>query len=68
MATVAYGTLVFVVRAFWICEAHLSLGSRPILQVDLKARVFIAGQALIINATNLKFHITKQVNIIWKTV
>jgi len=33
------------VRACTICAAHLPLGTRPVLQVDARARILIAGQA-----------------------
>jgi uracil-DNA glycosylase len=33
------------VRACTICAKHLTLGPRPVLQVDAKARILIAGQA-----------------------
>ena len=33
------------VRACTICAAHLPLGPRPVLQVDARARILIAGQA-----------------------
>lgn len=33
------------VRACRLCAAHLPLGPRPVLQVDPRARVLIAGQA-----------------------
>lgn len=39
------GRLVERVRACQLCAEHLPLGPRPILQVDLRARVLIAGQA-----------------------
>jgi len=33
------------VRACTICAAHLPHGPRPVLQVDARARILIAGQA-----------------------
>ena len=33
------------IRACRLCEAELPLGPRPIIQVDAKARILIAGQA-----------------------
>lgn len=33
------------VRDCTICDAHLPLGPRPVLQIDTKARILIAGQA-----------------------
>lgn len=33
------------IRACSLCEAHLPLGPRPVLQVDARARILIAGQA-----------------------
>jgi uracil-DNA glycosylase len=33
------------VRACTICAEHLALGLRPVLQVDARARILIAGQA-----------------------
>jgi uracil-DNA glycosylase len=33
------------VRACTVCAAHLPLGPRPVLQVDARARILIAGQA-----------------------
>lgn len=33
------------VRACTLCAEHLPLGPRPVLQVDLRARILIAGQA-----------------------
>ena len=37
--------LLSEVRACTICEAHLPLGVRPVLQIHPKARILIAGQA-----------------------
>jgi len=37
--------LVSEVRACRLCEAHLPLGPRPVLQVQSGARILIAGQA-----------------------
>ena len=33
------------VRACTICAEHLALGPRPVLQVDARARILVAGQA-----------------------
>jgi uracil-DNA glycosylase len=33
------------VRECTICDAHLPLGPRPVLQIDTQARILIAGQA-----------------------
>lgn len=33
------------VRACTICARHLPLGPRPVLQIDAKARILVAGQA-----------------------
>lgn len=38
-------TLLPQVRACRICEAHLPLGPRPVLQVHAQSRILIAGQA-----------------------
>jgi uracil-DNA glycosylase len=38
-------SLLYEIRACAICEAHLPLGPRPVLQLDSRARVLIAGQA-----------------------
>ena len=38
-------SLLTEVRACTICEAHLPLGPRPVLELHPKARVLIAGQA-----------------------
>jgi uracil-DNA glycosylase len=38
-------SLLAEVRACTICEAHLPLGPRPVLQLHPKARILIAGQA-----------------------
>ena len=43
MAT--FKSLIADVRGCTICEPHLSHGVRPVLQIDLKSRVLIAGQA-----------------------
>ena len=40
-----FSSLLTEVRACTICEAHLPLGPRPVLQLHPKARVLIAGQA-----------------------
>lgn len=39
------GSLLAEIRRCTICEAHLPLGPRPILQVDPRARILVAGQA-----------------------
>ena len=41
----SFSSLRTEVRACTICEAHLPLGPRPVLQLHPKARVLIAGQA-----------------------
>ena len=41
----SFSSLLAEVRACSICEAHLPLGPRPILQLHPRARVLIAGQA-----------------------
>jgi uracil-DNA glycosylase len=41
----SYSTLLTEVRACNICEPHLPLGGRPVLQLHPKAKVLIAGQA-----------------------
>lgn len=38
-------TLIEEVRACTICKPHLTHGVRPILQIDAKAKILIAGQA-----------------------
>jgi uracil-DNA glycosylase family 4 len=38
-------SLLSEIRACTICDAHLPLGPRPVLQMDLKARILIVGQA-----------------------
>lgn len=43
MAT--FKSLIADVRGCRICEPHLPHGVRPVLQIDLKSRVLIAGQA-----------------------
>ena len=50
-------SLLTKVRACNICEAHLPLGPRPILQLDPTARVLIAGQApgKIVHETGVPF-------------
>ena len=40
-----FDALLTEVRACRICEKHLPLGPRPILQIDPRARILIAGQA-----------------------
>lgn len=40
-----FATLVDSVKQCRLCEASLPLGPRPVLQVDPRARVLIAGQA-----------------------
>ncbi len=41
----SYSSLLTEVRACTICEAHLPLGPRPVLQLHPNARILIAGQA-----------------------
>jgi uracil-DNA glycosylase len=41
----AFTALLAQVRACTLCEAHLPLGPRPVLQLHPKARILIAGQA-----------------------
>ncbi len=41
----SFSSLLTEVRACTICEAHLPLGPRPVLQLHPKTRVLIAGQA-----------------------
>ena len=41
----SFSSLLVEVRACTICEAHLPLGPRPVLQLHSKARVLIAAQA-----------------------
>ncbi len=41
----SYSTLLTEVRACTICEPHLPLGPRPVLQLHPNARILIAGQA-----------------------
>ncbi len=41
----SFSSLLSEVRACTICEAHLPLGPRPVLQLHPKARLLIAGQA-----------------------
>jgi uracil-DNA glycosylase len=40
-----FDALLTEVRACRICEKHLPVGPRPILQIDPRARILIAGQA-----------------------
>ena len=40
-----FSGLLAEVRACTICEAHLPLGARPVLQLHPKAKILIAGQA-----------------------
>ncbi len=44
-ATMRLPTLLKEVRACTICTSHLPQGPRPVLQVDARARILIAGQA-----------------------
>lgn len=44
-AMTSVSSLLAEVRACTICEAHLPLGPRPVLQLHPNARVLIAGQA-----------------------
>ena len=41
----SFTSLMTEVRACRICEAHLPLGPRPVLQLHPEARILIAGQA-----------------------
>ncbi|MFN0100047.1 MAG: uracil-DNA glycosylase family protein [Gemmatimonadaceae bacterium] len=41
----ALPVLLREVRACTICAAHLPLGPRPVLQMDRRARILVAGQA-----------------------
>ena len=43
--TPSFGSLLAEVRACTICAPHLENGVRPVLQLDPKARLLIAGQA-----------------------
>lgn len=45
MALSAFDDLLLAVRACRLCEAHLPLGPRPVLQIDPRARILIASQA-----------------------
>jgi uracil-DNA glycosylase len=42
---VGLDALLAEVRACRLCEAHLPLGPRPVVQLDARARILIAGQA-----------------------
>ena len=42
---ISFTSLLTEIRACTICEAHLPLGPRPVLQLHPKARILIAGQA-----------------------
>jgi uracil-DNA glycosylase len=44
-AAAALSSLLAEVRACRLCEAHLPLGPRPVLQADARARILIVGQA-----------------------
>ncbi len=44
-AMASFASLIAEVRACTICEDHLPLGPRPVLQLHPQARVLIAGQA-----------------------
>jgi uracil-DNA glycosylase len=41
----SFSSLLTEVRACTICEPHLPLGARPVLQLDPNARILIVGQA-----------------------
>ncbi len=41
----ALATALREVRACQLCAAHLPLGARPVVQLDARARILIAGQA-----------------------
>ena len=43
--TTALPRLLSDVRACTTCTGHLALGPRPVLQVDARARILVAGQA-----------------------
>jgi uracil-DNA glycosylase len=45
MTTKSFNTLVVSVRSCTLCVDDLDAGVRPVLQVDPKARILIAGQA-----------------------
>jgi uracil-DNA glycosylase len=45
LAPIKLQQLLKEVRACTICAEHLALGPRPVLQVDARARILIAGQA-----------------------
>ena len=45
MFMAAFTTLLAQVRACTLCQAHLPLGPRPVLQLDPRARILIVGQA-----------------------
>ena len=40
-----FTTLIKEVRSCTICAPHLPHGVRPVLQIDAKAKILIAGQA-----------------------
>jgi uracil-DNA glycosylase len=44
-AVASFSSLLTEVRACTICEAHLPLGPRPVLQLHPNAKILIAGQA-----------------------
>ena len=41
----SFASLLAEVRACTLCEAHLPLGPRPVLQIHPKAKILIVGQA-----------------------
>jgi len=43
--TIAFESLLAEVRACRLCEAHLPLGPRPVLQASLQSRLLIVSQA-----------------------
>ncbi|WP_218838588.1 uracil-DNA glycosylase family protein [Halopseudomonas pelagia] len=45
LAMNAFATLISQVKACTLCEAHLPLGARPVVQAHPSARILIAGQA-----------------------
>jgi uracil-DNA glycosylase len=45
MPNAAFTKLQTDIRACTLCEAHLPLGPRPVLQISRTARILIAGQA-----------------------
>lgn len=58
MTMAVNGALLARVRACTLCAAHLPLGPRPVLQLDARARILIAGQApgAKVHASGIPFH------------